>query len=247
MSHGTVPRTSWFVVAARFGIWTILSLIALLRTGLRQRKINRERNRIMSQDEMTALIRSFAIRSFTNDEDGVSVIYIENRDADGQYVYKARRACRDGYPAYVAAANEARRLGAEITYFNRIGRNDPTSAGTRWLSVDEARELLFSGSIDAFYCGNRDPFPDEPAAGDPTGIKLIDFGWVRHLYVESELASTMVPIARSVPSPASCGYYLIMTDPLPLWRPPLTARNRPTRSAQPVRNGEAAPNRGWVA
>ena len=71
---------------------------------------------------MTALIRSFAIKSFTNDEDGVSVFYVEDRDSDGQYVYKACRAHQDGYPAYVAAANEARRLGADITYFNRIGR-----------------------------------------------------------------------------------------------------------------------------
>jgi hypothetical protein len=169
----------------------------LIRTVLQQWKVNREHNRIMGRDEMLDLIRSSAIRSFSNAEDGVCVIYQENRDSSGKYIYKARRADPGGYPAYVAAANQARRLGADVTYFNQIGRNDPSSAGTRWLSVAEARELLLAGAIDAFHCGRRDPYPNEPATGETTGIKITDFGWVRHLYVGPELASTMVPIARN--------------------------------------------------
>jgi hypothetical protein len=192
-----VLRVSCSVAAAAFEIWFVLSFILFMRTVLRQRKVNREYRRIMGRDEMIDLIRSSAISSFTNSESGVSVTYLDYRDSDGRYIYKAGRADPDGYQAYVAAANEARRRGVGIAYFNRIGRNGPSSAGTRWVSVDEARELLLSGAVDVFHCRSRDPYPHEPATGEATGIKIIDFGWIRHLYVEPELASTMVPIAQS--------------------------------------------------
>lgn len=190
-------RACCAMAAAGFGIWMVLSFIMFIRTALQQWKESREHNRIMSREEMLDLISSSAIRSFTDTGNYVELIYQENRDSDGRYIYKARRADSAGYQAYVAAANQARRLGVDVYYFNRIGRNDPSSAGTRWLSVAEARALLLSGAIDAFHCGRRDPYPAESATGQATGIKITDFGWVRHLYVEPGLASTMVPIARN--------------------------------------------------
>jgi len=199
-SRGTAAVVWWVAIAAAFGSWTVVSFAMFLQTALRQHRESREHKRIMSQEEMVSLIRAFAINSFTNEMREISVNYVENFDADGNYVYQAGRADPAGYQLYVDEANLARRLGAGVTYFNKLGRNDPASAGTRWLSVDEARELLLSGSVESFTCGSRDPYEREIASGEPTGIKVTDFGWVRHLYVEQRLADTMVPIAQSVPA-----------------------------------------------
>jgi hypothetical protein len=67
----------------------------------------------------------------------------------------------------------------------------------RWITADEAESLLERGLIQTFNYGIADSLANEPSSGQPTGIKLIDHGWVRHIYVEPSMEDTMVPIARA--------------------------------------------------
>jgi len=104
----------------------------------------------------------------------------------------------------VAAANEVHDQVGVIPYFNDTGQNDPAGPGGRWIPSEAAAALLDAGKIKTFSYGTPEPSlfaPDHRSQmtfhGTPTGIKLIDYGWVRHIAVMPSMESTMIPIARA--------------------------------------------------
>ena len=153
-----------------------------------------EFTRVMSKDETLAKITSCEISSIMLEKNEITLTYQNNRDAKGEWVYKASHADPKYYADYVAAA---KRVSAkcEITYFNDAGEADPTSEGTRWVTLAQAKTALDSCEIKTFnYTGGMG---DEAATGTDTGIKLVDYGWVKHLYVAKQQEAAMVPIARA--------------------------------------------------
>jgi hypothetical protein len=75
--------------------------------------------------------------------------------------------------------------------------HDPPSRRHRWITAEEAAALLNAGQIGTFGYGQPDAFDTRMLFGEPTGIKLIDFGSVRHIYVEPAMELAMIPIARA--------------------------------------------------
>jgi hypothetical protein len=180
-------RAAVGAVGGLFALWVLLIVIATVRQLLRAKRDTRIERRILDQAEMLELIRAGAISSFTKDGDEVAIRYrVHDLSA------RPRRADPAGYAAYVAAANE--RVGSDevSAYRNRHGL-DPASGCHRWIIVDEARVVLEDLRTASLTYGRR--YRDEVAAsGPPSGLILVDHGWVRHLYVQPELVETMIPI-----------------------------------------------------
>ncbi|MCE7008865.1 hypothetical protein LWC34_39550 [Kibdelosporangium philippinense] len=160
----------------------------------RKRRRRREINRVLSKDELLDLIKSRSVDSFRKETDGiVRFTYVNNWDENEEVIWRPCKADGAGYPAYVAAADDVRRrCGHTISYRDE---NNPGEPG-RWITVDEAITLLQANEVNTFGYGEPWNFSDTTAKGEPTGIRLLDYGWLRHLHVSSTLEATMIPIAR---------------------------------------------------
>jgi hypothetical protein len=163
----------------------------------RQRRLARELDRVISQDEMLGLIRSRTIKGFHKDKDGdVRFVYVNDWE-NGEFLWRTTKADGAGYPAYVAAADDVRRrYGHTVSYRNESDPNDPLTPGGRWITVDEATALLQANEIKTFTYRGSGGFGHTTFKGKPTGIRLLDHGWVRHLHVNPAMEATMIPIAR---------------------------------------------------
>lgn len=142
---------------------------------------------------MLELIRSCAIKSLSKDPEGVRVIYQDHyyRDAKGTYIYRPQWADPMGFPAYMAAAREVRdRCGPMAC------RDSSDPGEVRWISVEEGRQLLEASEIKTFSYGLPNSFAEIEAAGTRTGVKLIDHRWVKHMWVDPDMESATIPIAR---------------------------------------------------
>jgi hypothetical protein len=67
----------------------------------------------------------------------------------------------------------------------------------RWITADEAGDLLSRDMIGSFSFGTGSYHADKPASGQRTGIKLIDHGTVCHMYVEPPMEDAMIPVVRA--------------------------------------------------
>jgi hypothetical protein len=172
--------------------WTALLLISAVLLIRLARAQDPAISTVISQDEMIKLIRSHAILAFTRELDFVSIQYASNRPT-GNYQWRPDHADPDGFDSYVAAA-------LEIAPDFIVAFHDHDSPGEglfRWITTHEAVDLLERGMIKTFNYGSV-RFPEnETASGERTGIKLTDYGWVRHIYVEPSMEGTMVPVARA--------------------------------------------------
>jgi hypothetical protein len=173
-----------------FLVWAALQMASAGRSRWSRRA---RRSRVIGQDEMLELINSRAIRSFTRESGVVSIEYVSSRDADGNFVWLPNRAAPDGFDAYVAAAQELA-PGFIIAFSDQ---DSPLAKRCRWITADEAESLLARNMIATFNYGTHHTFQHAPAAGEPTGIKFIDWGWVRHIYVEPPMTDIMMPVARA--------------------------------------------------
>ncbi|MEV4312963.1 hypothetical protein [Actinocrispum sp. NPDC049592] len=194
----------------------LLGLSALGIVGfLHERLSARKLDRVISQDEMLALVRAHEIKSITKQHDGTVTFIYANNWQDGKYIYRPTKADPDGYPAYVTAANEIRRgQGYVITYRNENDPLDPLSPGGRWITAAEATDLLNDNEIRTFAYGSPSSgWATTPMAGDPTGIKLNDHGWVRHMYVDAANEALLIPIAREAQHRHGKPYFIINDRP----------------------------------
>ncbi|TDP90600.1 hypothetical protein [Labedaea rhizosphaerae] len=187
-----------FVAGILGGVFFLTCALTVF-VSVRAWRLEKKSDRVIGQDEMIDLIRCRAVSSFSKEPDGtVRFEYAERRDENGRYLYyRPTHADSQGYPAYVAAANDLRhRHGHVIDYHNHADSYDPLAPGPRWVTTDEATALLRAGEIDTFSYGE----PPDPRkilkAGTSTGIALIDHGWVRHLVVDRAAEAAMIPIAR---------------------------------------------------
>jgi hypothetical protein len=194
------------VVWMMAGVVVCLRILTVAVKIFRQRKFDNELRRVISQDEMLELIRSRGIPDFVMNQNGhVAVGHSFKQDKDGPTVYTTIYADPQGYPAYVsayaAAANDdvQRHRGHVIAYFNRADSQiSSVSRSSRWITVDEATVLLRNAEIVSFAFGDGSERQRVPEVEGPTGIMLIEYGWVRHLVVEPALATTMIPITLEV-------------------------------------------------
>jgi hypothetical protein len=215
------------VILNQSSIRTIVTIIAILMLAyavvravqtIHIHRMVRLHNRTISQDEMLNLIESCAISSFSKRAGTVDFGYTNPGSGKGRDFWRPHRADATGYPAYVAAANEVRSR-CRITYNNDTGPNDPSSPGHRWITQEEASALLNAGKIRTFSYGQPDTFARLAFSGHPTGIKLVDYGWVHHIGVDAAMESTMIPIARTAQTrhgaPQFCvnGHYEPIVNP----------------------------------
>jgi hypothetical protein len=130
-------------------------------------------------------------------------------------------ACAAPSVAFVMMAWAAHRLVSPRRRVTSADESDASAEGAfRWITADEAVNLLDHGTIKTFSYGVS-RFPENrTASGQPTGILLTDYGWVRHIYVESSMEDTMVPVARAaqrshdgVPQFCVDGIYEPVPDP----------------------------------
>jgi hypothetical protein len=156
---------------------------------------HKEFHRVMGKDETLANIGSCQISTLILAKGKLTVSYVNNNDATGQWVYKAQYADPRYYADYVAKAKTVANR-CDITYINDdTGKNDPTSQGTRWVTVAEAQAALDACQIKTFnYTG---AMSDDVATGTDTGVKLVDLGFVKHIYVAPAQETAMIPIARA--------------------------------------------------
>jgi hypothetical protein len=175
-------------LAAQEALW----LAGAVRDNRRSRAQRREVSAVVSQDEMIRLIRSGAIRSFARKSGSVGITY-ENYWAGGKYQWLPHHADPDGFDSYVTAAR-ALAPGLIIAFADH---DAPRERLFRWITVDEAADLLDRGLIKTFNYGTVSSAENEPASGERTGIKLIDHDYVRHIYVEPSMEDIMVPLARA--------------------------------------------------
>lgn len=194
-------------VAGVLGGVLVLLCIPVVTGLLRHRKSLATADRVLGQDEMLELIRSRAITSFVKEADGSLRFVYAERDDD---LFRPTNADPEGYPAYVAAADEVRRgHGHTIAYRSRAD----APVGPRWVTVEEATALLDAAEIKTFTYRELPEHRQVPESGTPTGIKLLDHGWVRHLVVDPAMEATMIPIARAAqrvhgrPQFSSNGWY----------------------------------------
>jgi hypothetical protein len=214
-TSSTAGSVVLYLVSSVLTAWTALWIVSSLISAARSRAESRAESRVISQDEMIELIRSRAIRSFTRESGSVSIQYENYWSTKGKYMWRPQHADPGGYDRYVAAALE---LAPErVVAFH--DEDSPADRLFRWITADEAESLLEHGMIKTFNYGAGD-LADEPASGGRTGIKLIDHGWVRHIYVEPGMEDTMVPVARAAQRshhgfPQFCidGRYEPVTDP----------------------------------
>ncbi|MBP2325603.1 hypothetical protein JOF56_005988 [Kibdelosporangium banguiense] len=177
------------------GLLTLNALSHVAR--LRERRRNRKLDRVISQDEMLELIRSQTIKGFCKQKDGVVRFTYVDYWQNGEYIRRPSNADGAGYPAYVAAADDVRRQhGHTVSYRNESDPHDPLTPGGRWITVEEATALLQANEIKTFAYTGSGGFAHTTFKGTPTGIRLLDHGWVRHIHVNPAMEATMIPIAR---------------------------------------------------
>lgn len=185
---------AWFVA----GAIVVVKVVMEMTRYFRRRKLDNDLSRVISQDEMLELIRSRAIPYFAIGQSG-HVGIAHSFKQDGATVRTTIFADPGGYPAYVsayvAAANDVRQhRGHVIAYFNRSDSlNGPRNTSSRWITVDEATTLLRDAEIVTFTFGDGSERQRVPATDDPTGIMLIEYGWIRHLVVDPALATMIIP------------------------------------------------------
>ena len=160
------------------------------------RRESRARTRILSRKEVLGLIRAGLVHSLSR-HDGVLEVDLKLAAAK-EPTLRTRRAHPRDYLAFVAAADEVLASGRKIRYEDETGEG-PSSVDRRWISVEEAARLLGTGEVKTFACGgNESPADGRPRTfrGTPTGIKLTDRGWARHMAIVPEMAKTLMPLAR---------------------------------------------------
>ena len=189
------------------GVVLVVSTVVLLAgaalvtaVGLHQiwlsRRISRIGRKLLSRDEVLDLIGAGLVRSFSR-RDGVLEVSLDPRAAEDSDLWTRRAHPRD-YLAFVAAADEILAEGRMIHYDDDTGEG-PSSTNHRWITLDEAAALLGTGKVQNFLYGNRGGSGDDRMTfrGTPTGIKLIDHGWVRHIRVTPEREAILIPLARA--------------------------------------------------
>lgn len=160
------------------------------------RRQSRARTRLLSRKKVLDLIRAGLVHSLSR-HDGVLEVDLKLAAA-ADPALRARRAHPRDYLAFVAAADELLASGRRIRYEDETGEG-PSSVDRRWISVEEAARLLGTGEVKTFACGGDErPADGRPRTfrGTPTGIKLTDRGWSRHLAIVPEMAKTLIPLAR---------------------------------------------------
>ncbi len=159
------------------------------------RRISRIGRQLLSRDEVLDLIRAGLVHSFSR-RDGVLEVSLDPRAAENSKLW-TRRAHPQDYLAFVAAADELLAEGRMIHY-DDTGEG-PSSTNHRWITLAEATTLLGTGKIKNFSYGSRGSSGDDRMTfrGTPTGIKLTDHGWVRHIRVTPEMEATLIPLARA--------------------------------------------------
>ena len=169
-----------------------------------------EYNRVMSPTELNSLIADCEVESFSlqqalddnyneiSDEQEVYVFYKNNYDSDGEWVWRAKTADPSAYEEYVQTAKDSQdSCNHLITYNNDFGKNDPDSSDHRYITVSEASGLLLDCEIKTFsYTNYENSFDEITFEGTDTGIKFVDYGWVKHLSISQDREATLIPIAR---------------------------------------------------
>lgn len=160
------------------------------------RRVSRISKQLLSRDEVLDLIRAELVRSFSR-RDGVLEVSLDPRAAEDPELW-TRRAHPQDYLVFVAAADEILAEGRMIHYDDETGEG-PSSTNHRWITLEEAAGLLGAGKVKTFSYGSRGSSGDGRTTfrGTPTGIKLTDHGWVRHIRVAPEMEATLIPLARA--------------------------------------------------
>lgn len=159
------------------------------------RRVSRIGKQLLSADEVIGLIRAELVRSFTR-RNGALELELDPRAAEDPPL-RTRRAHPQDYLAFVAAADELLAEGRMIHYDDETGEG-PSSTNHRWITFDEAAALLGAGKVRTFSYGRGESGEGRMLfRGRPTGIKLTDHDWVRHLRVAPELEAALVPLARA--------------------------------------------------
>jgi hypothetical protein len=169
--------------------------LVLKQRWLSWRKFRR-RTRILSRDEVLDLIRAGLVHSLSR-HDGVLEVDLKLAAA-AEPALRTRRAHPRDYLAFVAAADELLAEGRKIRYDDETGEG-PSSTDRRWISVEEAARLLGTGEVKTFSCGGDERSADgrpRTFRGTPTGIRLTDRGWARHIAVLPAMEKTLIPLAR---------------------------------------------------
>ncbi|WIX99858.1 hypothetical protein QRX60_38275 [Amycolatopsis mongoliensis] len=178
------------------GTVVLLAVAALIAALFLDRiRLSRWDSRVLPRDEVLALIRAGLVHSLSR-HDGVLEVNLKLAAAK-EPALRTRRAHPRDYLAFVAAADELLAEGRKIRYDDETGEG-PSSTDRRWISVEEAALLLGTGEVKTFACGGDESCGDgrKTFRGTPTGIKLTDRGWARHMAVIPEMAKTLVPLAR---------------------------------------------------
>jgi hypothetical protein len=189
---GVVLVVSTVVLLAGAALVTVVALHQLWLT----RRASRIGRQLLSRDEVLDLIGAGLVRSFSR-RDGVLEVSLDPRAAEDSELWTRRAHPRD-YLAFVAAADEILAEGRMIHYNDDTGQG-PSSTNHRWITLGEAAALLGAGKVQNFLYGSRGGSADDRMTfrGTPTGIKLIDHGWVRHIRVAPEMEATLMPLARA--------------------------------------------------
>ena len=180
-------------VALLTGAASVVALFAgQARLSRRARRIG---GQLLSADEVVALIEAGLVRSFSRRE-GVLELSLDPRVDEDPELW-TRRAHPQDYPTFVAAADELLAEGRMIHYDDETGEG-PSSTTHRWITLEEATALLGADKVTTFSYGSRGGSGDTRATfrGTPTGIRLTDHGWVRHIQVAPAMEAILVPLAR---------------------------------------------------
>ncbi|MEU0790119.1 hypothetical protein ABZ342_08620 [Amycolatopsis sp. NPDC005961] len=173
---------------------TCVTAFALNQVRL-SRRDSRVGKRLLSRDEVVDLIKAGLVHSFSR-RNGVLEIQLKLRAAK-EPALRHRRAHPRDYLAFVAAATEGGAGRRKIRYEDDTGEG-PSSTERRWITVAEAAALLGADQVKTFGWGGLES-PDNARAtfrGTPTGIKLIDHGWARHIVAAPESGAALLPLAR---------------------------------------------------
>lgn len=160
------------------------------------RRAARIGKRLLSRDEVLDLMEAGLVRSFSR-RTGVLEVSLDPR-VDKDPELWTRRAHPQDYLAFVAAADEILAEGRILYYDDETGEG-PSSTNRRWITFEEAVTLLGAGKVKTFIYGSRGHATEDRMTfrGTPTGIKLTDHGWVRHLEVTPEREAALIPLARA--------------------------------------------------
>lgn len=193
-----------------WGIISTLLLLAVIHQAvgyIAESKESKEYERQLGRDETVSLISNCEIESFTKnsikEDNYVDLQYKNNYDQNDEWQYKPYKADGNYYPDYVVAAKDANSKCGEIIYHNDTPgeKNDPAGLGHRWLGVDEAKLVLMNCEIKTYNYG---PISlPETVKGTKSGIALIDYGWVKHLYVYPQSEQELMPVV--IQAKEKCG------------------------------------------